>query len=106
MTVELPPELLELKHTLNERFVKGIRKSFTPCPLIGPKWLQGFPKGRPAEFRFFGVRRLAKAVGRPPAKILEILMKNVSFAGLEVDVEVKQGVFIDINRKKAAGRGR
>lgn len=104
MSVEISSELLELKDTLAERFVKGIRKSFTPCPLIGPKWLQEFPKGRPADFRFFGVRKLAKAIGWPPEKILRILMKNVSFAGLEIDVEIKQGVFIDINRKKIRER--
>ncbi len=96
---ELSPELQELKDALTERFVRGIRRSFTPCPLIGPKWLQAYPKGRPADVRFFGVRRLAKAIGRPPARIVEILLKNVSFAGLNVDVEVRPDGMIDIYRK-------
>jgi hypothetical protein len=98
MSDELPPELETLKQELTDRFVRGIHKSFTPCPLIGPKWLQVFPQGRPAEFRFIGIRRLAKAIGFSPAKILQILMKNVSFEGLEVDVQIRQGVLIDINR--------
>jgi hypothetical protein len=89
----------ELKRQLTDRFVKGIRKSFTPCPLIGPKWLQEFPNGRPADFRFFGVRKLAKAIGFPPAKIIKILMRNVSLRGLEVDVEIKGDVLIDLYRR-------
>jgi len=30
-------------------------------------------------------------------------MKNVSFEGLEIDIRLQEGVFIDIYRKKAAG---
>lgn len=89
----------DLKKELTDRFVKGIRKSFTPCPLIGPKWLQAYPNGKPADFRFFGVRKLAKAIGRPSGTIIQILMKNVNLNGLDVDVEIKQGVLIDINRR-------
>lgn len=105
----------DLKTELTDRFVKGIRRSFTPCPLIGPKWLQAYPNGKPADFRFFGVRKLAKAIGRPPAAIVKILMRNVNLKGLDVDVDIKQGVLIDINRRNKpaeppasgqAGRGK
>jgi hypothetical protein len=75
----------ELFDVLKDRFIKGIRKSFQPCPLIGPKWLQEFPYGRPADFRFFGVRKLSKATGHPINHILRVLTQNVSFEGLEVD---------------------
>ena len=90
-----------LFEALKERFVKGIRKSFQPCPLIGPKWLQAYPYGRPADFRFFGIRKLAKATGRPTQKVVQMLMRNVSFAGLDVDVEIKGGLLIDINEQGA-----
>jgi hypothetical protein len=96
----------DLKKELTDRFVKGIRKSFMPCPLIGPKWLQAYPNGKPADFRFFGVRKLAKAIGRPPGTIVQILMKNVNLNGLDVDVEIKQGVLLDINRRDKAGQGK
>lgn len=86
----------ELKKQLTERFVKGIRKSFAPCPLIGPKWLQEFPKGRPADFRFFGIRKLSKAIGQPPQRILKTVMRNVSFKGLDVEVEITGGIYVDI----------
>ncbi|MBN1555454.1 MAG: hypothetical protein JXA11_11970 [Phycisphaerae bacterium] len=100
MSVELPSDVAELKDALTERFVSGIRASFTPCPLIGPKWFQGFPQGQPADFRFFGVGKLAKAVGKPADTIIEILMKNVSLEGLPVNVKIRGGKFIDVNRKK------
>ncbi len=88
-----------LKKQLTDRFAKGIRKSFKPCPLIGPNWLREFPKGRPADFRFFGVGKLSKAIGCPPAKIVKIMMRNVSLADLDVSVKVlPEWWMIDINR--------
>lgn len=102
MAVELPADLLQLKNELTKRFVAGIRKSFSPCPLIGPKWLQGFPGGRPADLRFFGVRKLAKALGQPAEQITGILLKNVSFEGLDVDVLPRDDV-IDIHQKNKSG---
>ncbi len=91
----------DLKRQLFERFAKGIRKSFKPCPLIGPKWLQEFPGGRPADFRFFGVGKLSKAIGCTPAKIVQIMMRNVSLTDLDVNVKVLTGWWlIDINRNK------
>jgi hypothetical protein len=89
----------ELKEELAKRFAKGIHKSFSPCPLIGPKWLQEFPEGNPADFRFFGISKLTKAIGWSSERILKVVMRNVSLAGLDVDVEISQGVLIDINRK-------
>jgi hypothetical protein len=89
----------ELFDVLKDRFIKGIRKSFQPCPLIGPKWLQAFPYGRPADFRFFGVRKLSKATGHPINHILRVLTQNVSFEGLEVEVEIRGGMLIDIWRE-------
>jgi len=89
----------ELFDVLKDRFIKGIRKSFQPCPLIGPKWLQQFPYGRPADFRFFGVRKLAKATGHPINHVLRVLTQNVSFEGLDVEVEIRGGMLIDIWRE-------
>ena len=89
----------DLKKQLTERFTKGIHKSFKPCPLIGPNWLREFPKGRPADFRFFGINKLAKAIGCPPAKIVQIMMRNISLTGLDVSVKVlPEWWMIDINR--------
>ncbi len=106
MDVTLPPDMQELHKTINDRLNAGIRKSFTPCPLIGPNWLQYFPNGNPADFRFFGVRKLAKAIGKPADAIMAILMKNVTFEGIDIDIRLHEGVFIDIDRKtktQAAG---
>jgi hypothetical protein len=89
----------DLWQQLTDRFAKAIHKSFSPCPLIGPKWLQEFPNGRPADFRFFGIRKLAKAIGRPQQKIVQILLRNLSLDGLDVEMSVRSNGMIDIHRR-------
>ncbi len=89
----------DLKEQITDRFVTAIRGLFKPCPLIGPKWLQEYPTGKPADFRFFGVNKLAKAIGIKPKKIIQLLVQNVSFEGLDVEAEVVHDNLIDINRK-------
>ena len=91
--------LSELNEQITERFVKAIRKSFEPCPLIGPKWLQVYPNGRPADFRFVGIPKLAKAAGRPVDKTRQILMRNLSLTGLQVDMKIIDGLYVDMNVK-------
>ncbi len=88
----------ELRQKIADRFTKGIRKSFSPCPLIGPKWVQAHPKGKPADFRFLGVRKLAKAMGFPPAKILNTLMAAVKLDDLDLDVDITNDFIIHMNR--------
>jgi hypothetical protein len=88
----------DLKKQLTERFVKAIRKSFTPCPLIGPKWLQSFPYGRPADFRFFGIPRLTKAIGLKQSKIIEIVMRHFDVSDLPVRMEINDRGLIDFHR--------
>lgn len=92
----MPPDL---KQQITDRFVEAIRTAFKPCPLIGPGWLQEFPNGKPADFRFFGVRKLARAAGLPPKKISMMLMQTVSLEGLGVDSKVVHDFLIDINHK-------
>lgn len=89
----------ELNKQITERFVKAVKKSFKPCPLIGPKWLQEYSKGNPADFRFIGIPKLAKAIGRSVEKTRQILMRNLSLKGLDVDMEIVKGIYIDINAK-------
>jgi hypothetical protein len=95
----------ELRQKIAERFTKGIRKSFSPCPLIGPKWVQAHPKGKPADFRFLGVRKLAKAMGFPPAKILNTLMAAVKLDDLDLDVDITNDFIIHMNRSNGHGQG-
>ena len=88
-----------LNEQIADCFVKAIRKSFTPCPLIGPKWLQEYPKGKPADYRFVGIPKLAKATGRSVDKTRQILMKNLSLKGLDVDMEIVKDCYVDMNVK-------
>jgi hypothetical protein len=87
-----------LKEQIDEQFVKAIRKTFKPCPLIGPRWLQEFPRGKPADFRYFGVRKLAKATGRPVKGIAKILLGSISLKELGLEMNVLDSGLIDINR--------
>lgn len=89
----------DLKQQITDRFVKAIRGMFTPCPLIGPKWLQEYPSGKPADFRFFGVVKLSKAIGIPSKKIIQLLVQKVSLEGLDVEAKIVHDFLIDINRK-------
>ncbi|MCK5114626.1 MAG: hypothetical protein KAR11_07690 [Phycisphaerae bacterium] len=89
----------KLHEQIAERFIKAVRKSFEPCPLIGPKWLQEYPKGHPADFRFVGLPKLAKAAGRSIERTQQIFMKNLSLNGLDVDVKIVEGRYVDLNIK-------
>ena len=88
-----------LNEQITDCCVKAIRKSFTPCPLIGPKWLQEYPQGRPADYRFVGIPKLAKATGRSVEKTGQIIAKNLSLAGLHLDMEIVKGGYINLNVK-------
>lgn len=89
----------DLKQQITDRFVEAIRAALKPCPLIGPKWLQEFPNGKPADFRFIGVRKLARAAGLSPKKTSLMLMQTVSLEELGVDSKVVHDFLIDINHK-------
>lgn len=88
-----------LNEQITDRFVKAIKKSFIPCPLIGPKWLQEYPRGRPADFRFIGLPKLAKATGRSVEKTRQIVMKNLSLTDLRVDMKIVKDGYVDMNVK-------
>ena len=96
----------DLKQQITDRFVNAISEMFKPCPLIGPKWVQEYPSGRPADFRFFGVKKLSKAIGIPPKKIAQLLMQNVSLKGLDVEAEIVHDFLFDINRKDKPKKNR
>jgi hypothetical protein len=95
----------ELRQTLADRFAQGIRKTFSPCPLIGPKWMQTCPKGKPADFQYIGIRKLAKAIGCSPGRILQKIMPNISLGDLDVDVQVTDDFTVLIKRAAKISQG-
>ena len=92
--------MASLRKQINDRFVKIIRNSYAPCPLMGDKWLQEFPHGRPADFRYFGARKLAKATGLPALAVAKMLSRNVSVSELGLTLKVAKDGVIDLNFKE------
>ena len=88
---------------LIDAFTEAIRKSYTPCPLIGPKWFQFFPEESPARFRFAGTRKLAKATTRPPERVLARLLGNLNLGELDVEIRTTTDLMVDVLVKQPPG---
>lgn len=96
----------DIEKLLTERFTSAIRKSFAPCPLIGPKWFRLNSGGRPADFQFVGLRKLAKAIGRGPKAIGLAVMRNLDLHGLGVaDVKLTGDDVVNVFLQKAKSEG-
>ena len=88
---------MNIEELLKDRFVKSIRKSYHPCPLIGDKWFvfrEGgaaqASKETPPDFQFLGVRKLAKATGIPAQRVAKFIARNLELAGLDVRVRIEE----------------
>jgi len=79
-------DVADIQAVLTARFIAAIRKSFNPCPLLSPKWFKYYPNGKPADFQFTGLYKLAKATTRPQALITQMIIKNLDLKGVEADV--------------------
>ena len=88
--------LEEMKQELEKRLNKAISESFSPTPLIGPKWLQQFPNSRPADFRYFGIPKIAKAIGIPRQQAMYRIMRHLDLGGLGVRMYSTQDCMIDV----------
>lgn len=90
--------------TLKERFVDAIKKTFpAPTPLIGDRWFVFYPKGRPADYQFIGVGKLAKATGLPPERIAKLIVKHLDLHDLNARVEIDEGCRINVWMDKPPG---
>jgi hypothetical protein len=71
---------VDWQEDLKARFIAAIGKAFpAPTPLIGDKWFVFPPGGKPADFQFLGVRKLAKFVAR-----------NLDLSGLDCRVAIEE----------------
>lgn len=73
---------------LQDRFVRAIKKSFKPCPLIGPKWFLPNPPGVAADYQFAGCNKLSKAMGMNPKIIVANIIKHLNLSDMQVAIEV------------------
>ncbi len=87
---------MSVDELLRERFATAIRKSFDPCPLIGPKWFNYLPDATPSRFEFLGVQKLAKAIIAKPAIVSNRILRNLDVEGIPGKVKVVAGYDIHI----------
>ena len=93
---------MDLEKTLKKQFVASIKKTFIErCPLIGDKWFIFYPKGKPADFKFTGVPKLAKATSINPSSVAKFIVKNLSLKGIGADVEIteKHDILVHLKEK-------
>jgi hypothetical protein len=94
-----------LEDKLRDRFQAAVAKTVKPTPLTSPRWLKHFPNGRPADFRYIGVPRLAKATGRPVARMADALLRNLRLDDLGLRLEVRSNGWIDLTLAETQGGG-
>lgn len=91
------PDRQKLHELLEERFAQAVRKCFQPCPLIGPKWLKAYPKGRPADFQWVGGPKVAKAVGRQVWPVTNQILKTLDRRGIDAEFEITRSARINVH---------
>ncbi len=92
--------MTELEKSIKNGFIVAIRKTFPkPTPLIGDGWFLCPPNGRPADFQFIGVSKLAKATAIPVNRVAQMLVKNLDLGDFPATVEVSKDGRINLNYK-------
>lgn len=97
MAMSIAPQV---RDELHRRIVAAIAKSFSPCPLIGPKWFR-YVGGNNPSYQFTGIGRLAKATCGQPKRVAQILVSNLSLVGLPVAAQVDSNSTIIITSTAA-----
>ncbi len=90
----------QIRDELQQRLVDAIAKSFSPCPLIGPKWFR-YVGGKNPSYQFVGTAKLAKATCGEPKRVAKALLTNLSLVGLSVAAQVDSNATIIITAKAA-----
>lgn len=88
------PQTVEDK--LRSRFQAAVIKMDTPPPLASPRWLKHYPNGKPADFRFIGAPRIAKAIGKQTDKVVRDLIQTVKIDDLLLEAKVRSNGWIDL----------
>ena len=91
---------MDIEKTPKKRFTTAIERTFSErCPLIGDKWFLFYPSGKPADFKFIGVPKLAKATSISPVSVAKFILKNLDLKGIDADVQVTEKHIILVNLK-------
>ncbi|MGC9454724.1 MAG: hypothetical protein ACP5HU_07650 [Phycisphaerae bacterium] len=95
-----------VEEKLRELFRNAVEKSVKPTPLISPRWLKSYPNGRPADFRYIGAPRVAKAAGWPVEKVVREILRNIDLGGLGLEAKVRTNGWIDLNFRQDKRSGK
>ncbi len=80
---------MDIEQVLKTRLIEAIRKSLSPCPLIGEKWFKFRPSGNPAHMIFTGIGKLSKATKCRPQRLSDTIINNIDRSGINVSVWTK-----------------
>lgn len=91
---------MDVGELLTARFTKAVRKSFDPCPLIGPKWFRYRGDAVPPYFQFTGAKSLAKATSSTPERVAQRIVRNLDMDGIGAEVEITGDSRISVKFRK------
>jgi hypothetical protein len=94
---------MNTEQVLRQRFHDAIRKSFEPCPLVGPKWFNYDTQGELPSFQFTGMSKLAKAVGMRIDFVAQKVFDNLNLRGLPMEPRITQSFDIWVTPKQTPG---
>jgi arginyl-tRNA synthetase len=93
---------MSLEDQLREKFAQAIKEMIKPPVLVGPKWLRHYRKGKPADFQYIGVSKVAKATGKDIDRVASMLLKRVDLGSMGLKVELAADGTINIWKQKPA----
>ena len=88
---------MNVEEELTKRFADAARAYAEIPVLIGPKWLRPAPPGGKELYQYFGVPKVAKALGRDPMRVARGMLKEMDFSELKLAAEVDKDAIIHIS---------
>ncbi len=88
---------MNVEEELTKRFADAARAYAEIPVLIGPKWLRPAPPGGKDLYQYFGVPKVAKALGRDPMRVARGMLKVMDFSELKLAAEVDKNAIIHIS---------
>lgn len=88
---------MNVEEELTKRFTDAARAYAEIPVLIGPKWLRPAPPGGKDLYQYFGVPKVAKALGRDPMRVARGMLKVMDFSELKLAAEVDKNAIIHIS---------
>ncbi|MFP3936869.1 MAG: hypothetical protein ACLFVW_00915 [Phycisphaerae bacterium] len=95
-----------MEEKLRELFANAVENTVKPTPLMSPRWVKSYPNGSPADFRFIGAPRVAKAAGRGVEGVARELLSHIDLDELGLNARIRSNGWIDLNFRDKTGSGK